>query len=103
MNYYIKEPQALWNIWYNEKITVILVFFILLFEILFSMCEFLYSTRYFYIQSFKLTECIVVARVRKTLGCLSAVRLSVCLSVCPGQYGETTGPISMKLSKIDPP
>ena len=60
----------------------------------------------FYIQSFSLTECIGIVGVRKYLGCLSAVcasvRLSVCLSVCSRQYGETTGPITMKLSKNDP-
>ena len=33
--------------------------------------------------------------------CLS-VCASVCVCVCSRQYGETTGPISMKLSKNDP-
>ena len=39
----------------------------------------------FYIQSFSLTECIVIVGVRKTGGCLCVcvcVCLSVCLSVC---------------------
>ena len=39
----------------------------------------------FYIQSFSLTECIVVVRVRKMGGCLSVcvcVCLCVCVSVC---------------------
>ena len=35
----------------------------------------------FYIQSFSLTECIVIVGVRKTGGCL-CVCLSVCLCVC---------------------
>ena len=60
----------------------------------------------FYIQSFSLTECIGIVGVRKYLGCLSAVCLCVCLCVCvcvcSRQYGETAGPISMKLSKNDP-
>ena len=57
-----------------------------------------YASIYHYIQSFSLTECIGIVGVRKYLGCLSAV----CLCVCSRQYGETTGPISMKLSKNDP-
>ena len=36
---------------------------------------------FFYIQSFSLTECIGIVGVRKYLGCLSAVRLSVRLCV----------------------
>ena len=39
----------------------------------------------FYIQSFSLTECIVIVGVRKTGGCLCvcvSVCLCVCLSVC---------------------
>ena len=35
----------------------------------------------FYIQSFSLTECIVIVGVGRYLGCLS-VRVSVCLCVC---------------------
>ena len=39
------------------------------------------NSTYFYIQSFSLTECIVIVGVRKYLSCLS-VCLSVCASVC---------------------
>ena len=60
---------------------------------------------HFYIQSFSLTEYVVIVEVRKYLGCLSAVCvfvcLCVCLCVCSRQYSETTQPISMKLSKIN--
>ena len=36
---------------------------------------------FFYIQSFSLTECIVIVGVERYRGCLS-VCVSVCLSVC---------------------
>ena len=46
----------------------------------------------FYIQSFSLTECIVIVGVRKYLGCLSVclcVCLCVCVSVCLSVYTRT--------------
>ena len=42
----------------------------------------------FYIQSFSLTECIVIVGVRKTGGCLS-VCLCVCVSVCVSVRART--------------
>ena len=70
------------------------------------------NSTYFYIQSFSLTECIVIVGVRKYLSCLSvclsicasvylSVCLSVCLPVCWRHNAKTTEPISMKLSRND--
>ena len=53
---------------------------------------------YFYIQSFSLTECIVIAGVRK----IGIVYVSVCLCLCLRRYSETTGPISTKLTQMGP-
>ena len=53
-----------------------------------------------------MTECVVVVGVQNTEGvCLCVcvcVCVSVCLSVCSRNNAKTTGPVSMKLSKIDP-
>ena len=53
---------------------------------------------YFYIQSFSLTECIVIDGVRK----IGVVYVSVCLCLCLRQYSKTTGPISTKLTHMGP-
>ena len=69
-----------------------------------------------YIQTFSLTECIVIIGVRKTgvvclcvcvSVCLSvclcvclSVCLSVCLCVCHEPFAETTRPISTKLTQM---
>ena len=56
----------------------------------------------FYIQSFSLTECIVIVGVQKTGVVCLCVCVSVCLSVCEQLFAETTGPISTKLTNIGP-
>ena len=53
----------------------------------------------FYIQSFSLTECIVIVGVQKYRGCLYVcVCVCVCLSVCVSVRAitEPTGPILVK-------
>ena len=53
-------------------------------------------------QTFFLYAVIFTEYVRMDPGCLSVclcVCVSVCVSVCPEPFGETTGPISTKLSK----
>ena len=70
---------------------------------IYLICQISFALICFYIQSFSLTECIVIVRVRICWDvCPLSVCASVCASVCSRQYGETTCSISMKLSKNDP-
>ena len=61
------------------------------------------NTCSFYIQSFSLTECIVIVGVRKTGGCLCVclcVCVSVCLCVCWSIISKSYRPILMKLGRM---